>query len=163
MDTYETSAKYNLAETCAASVSINELVQISETKHADMVDPSTILNYGEIRGSENLRANLARLYSSRSNNPLSKENILIQPGAIAANALVLYSLIGPGDHVVCHYPTYQQLYSYPESLGAQVDLWKASPEKQWIPDIDELKGMIKANTKMIIIKWVECMRIMSLC
>ena len=74
------------------------------------------------------------------------------PGAIAANHLVLYSLLKPGDHVICHYPTYQQLYSVPESLGAEVSLWKSNPEKNWLPDFEELKGLIRDNTKLIIIK-----------
>jgi aspartate/methionine/tyrosine aminotransferase len=152
MDEYETTCKYNIAETCAASVSVNELRELSENKSAEIVDLSTILNYGDIRGSEKLRSNLARLYSSRTTNPLPKENILIQPGAIASNALVLYTLVGPGDHVICHHPTYQQLYDYPASLGAEVELWKATEEKKWEPDFEELKGMVKSNTKLIILK-----------
>ncbi|THY43809.1 PLP-dependent transferase [Aureobasidium pullulans] len=133
------------------TISINELRELSEDKNAEIIDLSTVMNYGDIRGSEKLRENLARLYSSRSSNPLPKDNILIQPGAISSNALVLYSLVGPGDHVICHYPTYQQLYDYPVSLGAEVELWKATPEKQWEPDFEELKSMIKSNTKMIIL------------
>jgi aspartate/methionine/tyrosine aminotransferase len=76
---------------------------------------------------------------------------LITPGAISANHLVFYSLIGPGDHLICHYPTYQQLYSIPASLGAEVSLWKASADKNWIPSLDELKSMIKPNTKLIVL------------
>ena len=34
MDDYETTAKYNIAETCAASISINELAALSENKEA---------------------------------------------------------------------------------------------------------------------------------
>jgi aspartate/methionine/tyrosine aminotransferase len=83
--------------------------------------------------------------------PLSPENILITPGAIAANHLAFYSLVGPGDHVICHYPTYQQLYSVPASLGAEVSLWKASADKKWIPSLDDLKSMVKENTKLIVL------------
>lgn len=154
MDEYETTAKYNIAETCCASLSVNELRELSEKKDEEIVDLSAVLNYGEIRGSMKLRYNLARLYSSKVGTPLHTDNILIQPGAIAANSLVLYSLIGPGDHVICHHPTYQQLYSYPASLGAEVDLWKAKAKKEWQPDIDDLKDLIKPNTKLIIIKYV---------
>lgn len=152
MDEYEVTAKYNIAETCCASISVNELREISENKDEEVVDLSTALTYGEIRGSMNLRGNLARLYSSKAGSPLHTDNILIQPGAIAANYLVLYSLIGPGDHVICHYPTYQQLYDVPVSFGAEVDLWKAKPENEWQPDVEELKKLVKPNTKLIIIK-----------
>ena len=32
MDKYETRAKYNIAETCAASISIDDLIGLSENK-----------------------------------------------------------------------------------------------------------------------------------
>ncbi|KAK4996085.1 hypothetical protein LTR66_004227 [Elasticomyces elasticus] len=153
MDEYETTAKYNIAETCSASISMKELCELSEVKTSanDLIDLTKPLGYGEIRGATELRNSLSRLYSSRVLSLLSPDNILITPGAIAANFLVLYSLVGPGDHVICHYPTYQQLYSVPASLGAEVDLWKAKPEKGWNVDTEELKQLIKPSTKMIIL------------
>ena len=157
MDEYETTAKYNIAETCCASISIDELVKLSEKKDAkasDIFNTSTILDYGEIRGSSDLRSNLSRLYSSKVGTPLPPENVLITPGAIAANHLVYYALLSPGDHVICHYPTYQQLYSVPESLGAEVDLWKSRPDNKWLPDFEELEAMVKNNTRMIILKYL---------
>ncbi|KAI9733117.1 MAG: hypothetical protein M1834_003664 [Cirrosporium novae-zelandiae] len=151
MDAYETTAKYNIAETCSASISISELKEISDDKNTEPIDFSTILSYGEIRGSTALRSNLARLYSVKTNAPLPADNILVTPGAIMANTLLFYALVGPGDHVICHYPTYQQLYDVPASLGAEVTLWKANEEKGWALDIEELKAMIKPNTKLIIL------------
>jgi aspartate/methionine/tyrosine aminotransferase len=82
---------------------------------------------------------------------LSPDNILTTPGAIQANYLTTYALVGPGDHVICHYPTYQSLYEVPKQLGAEVDLWKAAPENEWVPTIEDLKALIKPNTKLIII------------
>jgi aspartate/methionine/tyrosine aminotransferase len=151
MDTYENSAKYNIAETCCASLSIDDLQSLSEQKSASILPSSKKLTYGPIRGSDDLRQNLARLYSSKTGTALSPDNILITPGAIAANHLLFYALLQPGDHVVVHYPTYQQLYSVPASLGAEVSLWRASPDKDWIPDIEELKSLVKDNTKLIVI------------
>lgn len=154
MDKHETQAKYNLAETCVASISIGELQELSEDPSAQLIDPSKKLGYGSIRGSEELRSNLARLYSARSTSTLSAENILITSGAIAANMDVFIALLRKGDHVVCHYPTYQQLYEVPASLGAEVSLWKAREENRWELDVEELRGLIKSNTKLIIIKCV---------
>ncbi|TKA33893.1 hypothetical protein B0A54_14281 [Friedmanniomyces endolithicus] len=154
MDKYETTAKYNIAETCCASISVDELVSLSENKDvkaSDLIDLTAVQNYGEIRGSISLRNNLSRLYSSKVGTPLPPDNILITPGAIAANFLVFYALLKPGDHVICHYPTYQQLYSVPASLGAEVDLWKSKPENEWLPDFEELEAMIKDNTKLIVL------------
>lgn len=152
MDKYETTAKYNIAESCAASISVEDLCSLDEEKRSPL-SLSTKLTYGAIRGSEKLRSNLARLYSSKGPSPLPPENVLITNGAIAANFLLLYTLLGPGDHVICHYPTYQQLYSVPKSLGADVSLWKAREENGWQLDVDELKSLMKPNTKLLIIKY----------
>jgi aspartate/methionine/tyrosine aminotransferase len=153
MDKYETTpGVINIAETCAASISIDNLVGLCEDPNVEPpLRTSTKLTYGPIRGSDRLRERLSGLYSARISSPLPLDNILITPGAISANFLLLYTLIGPGDHVVCVYPTYQQLYAVPESLGAEVSLWKLKKEKKYIPDVEELKTLVKENTKMIII------------
>lgn len=151
MDAYETKCKYNIAETCCASISIDQLRVLSEDKNREIFDTSKLLNYGAIRGSEELRNNLARLYSAKVSNPLSPDLILTTPGAIQANYLTAYALVGPGDHVICHYPTYQSLYEVPKQLGADVSLWKAAPSNNWIPSIDDLTALIQPNTKLIII------------
>lgn len=154
MNEHEITAKYNLAETCCASISIDELLSLSEDKKAtasSILDTSAIQGYGEIRGSKALRENLSRLYSSKTGSPLPPDRIVTTNGAIAANHLVYYALVGQGDHVICHYPTYQQLYSVPESLGAEVSLWKSKPDNKWLPDFAELEAMVKDNTKMIVL------------
>ncbi|RFU77831.1 aminotransferase class i and ii [Trichoderma arundinaceum] len=149
MDDYENiPAILNIAETCAASVSIDELVQLSEDKTVNPLQTGTVLTYGAIRGSSTLRERIASLYEEEQ---LSADNVLITQGAIAANFLVFYSLVGPGDHVICVYPTYQQLFSVPESLGAEVSLWRLRAENRFIPDVDELQKLVKSNTKMIVI------------
>ena len=65
--------------------------------------------------------------------------------------LALYALIEPEDHVISMYPTYQQLYDIPKSLGADVDLWAVEEDKGWLPDLDQLRRLIRPNTKMICI------------
>jgi aspartate/methionine/tyrosine aminotransferase len=153
MDKYElTPGVLNIAETCAASISIDDLVALCEDPNIPPpLQLSKKLTYGAIRGSDSLRERLASLYSARVSSSLPTHNILITPGAISANFLLFYTLLGPGDHVICAYPTYQQLYAVPESLGAEVSLWKLKKENKYIPDISELKTLVKENTKMIII------------
>jgi aspartate/methionine/tyrosine aminotransferase len=151
MDRLETTpGALNIAETCAASVSVDDLVQMSEDK--DTPSPlclSKKMTYGAIRGSDTLRQRVASLFNRASDaEPLPAENVIITQGAIAANFLTLYTLVGPGDHVICVYPTYQQLYSVPESLGAEVSLWRLKKENGYVPDIGELEGLARANTKV---------------
>lgn len=152
MDRYETTpGVINTAETCVASVSLDELVSLSEDKDAKLLDFSRPLTYGPIRGSDELRQRVAELLSRGASTALPAENVLITQGAIGANFLLLYTLVGPGDHVVCVYPTYEQLYAVPAHLGAEVSLWKLKPENNYVPDAGELAALVKSNTKLIIL------------
>ncbi|KAG6368424.1 hypothetical protein INS49_002631 [Diaporthe citri] len=153
MDEYETTpGVLNIAETCAASVSIDDLGTLSKNRNpTNPVNLSTKLTYGAIRGSEKLRGLVAALFDNETTTPLSADKILITQGAIVANFLLLYTLIGPGDHVICVYPTYQQLYGVPQSLGAEVSLWKLKWDNGYVPDVTELESLVKSNTKMIIL------------
>lgn len=151
MDRLETTpGVLNIAETCAASISIDDLMHMCEDKNVPgPLNLSTKLTYGAIRGSATLRRRAAALFDRASDAaPLEADNVLITQGAIAANFLVLYTLVGPGDHVICVYPTYQQLYAVPESLGASVSLWKLKEENGYVPDMGELEGLVTANTKV---------------
>ncbi len=61
------------------------------------------------------------------------------------------ALISPGDHVVAECPTYQPLYDLPAALGAEVDRWVIHEEDGWQPRIDELKALVRKDTKLICI------------
>lgn len=163
MDTYETIATHNIAETCCDPLSLVELFSLSTEagSQLEIFDKflHKALGYGHIRGSPEFRKNVSRLYSSSTLGAFPDENVLITPGAIAANFLLFYTLVGPGDHVICMYPTYQQLYSVPESFGAEVELWKLKEDDEFTPDVEALKRMIRptkedgtGGTKLIIIK-----------
>ena len=153
MDAHETKAKYNIAETCASSVSMADLQDLSWDKPASIFQEDRKLTYGAIRGSENLLSSISHLYSLRNLGHPPTDNILVTPGAISANFILLYSLISKGSHVICHYPTYQQLYAVPASLGADVSLWESKEHKDWQVDIEELKKLMRPETRMIIIKY----------
>jgi DNA-binding transcriptional MocR family regulator len=151
MDKYEnTPGILNIAETCCASISLDDLRSFNKRPDAPPpLDLSTKLTYGAIRGSEELRRNVAGLYEQDGpSGPLSPDSVIVTQGAISANHLVFYSLVGPGDHVICVFPTYQQLYAVPESLGAEVSLWKLQAEDGFVPDVKALEGLIKSNTKV---------------
>ncbi|WEW59686.1 PLP-dependent aminotransferase family protein [Emydomyces testavorans] len=150
-------SKYDLSTSCAAPISIEELSSISEDK-SEGNGPlptslfSTPLGYGESYPSSNqLRTTLANLYSIKSSTPLTSDNVLITQGASLANLLVFHSLCGPGDDIIVQYPTYQPLYSLPESIGVEVTLWESKEQDKWQLDLEELKGLIKPNTKMIVL------------
>lgn len=148
MDKYETNILYNLGETCCYSLCLNELEQLTGERFE--LDRDLRFTYGAIKGSDELRSLVASLYSDKEVK-LDKDNVLITNGAIGANFLVSYTLAGPGDHVICVDPTYQQLSSVPKMFGAEVELLGLNRENDFIPDIGKLKSMIKKNTKCIVL------------
>ena len=48
-------------------------------------------------------------------------------------------------------PTYQQLYSIPASIGADVAVMHLKQENDYLPDLDELRALVTPETKMICI------------
>jgi aspartate/methionine/tyrosine aminotransferase len=147
MKEFENDCVYNLAETCVASLTVEELLSLSgktETALADLLPMK--LTYGAIEGSDRLRNNICQLYDNQQ-----PDNIIVTHGAIGGNALVYQTLINPGDHVISVLPTYQQHYSIPESLGAVVEILPLRAENEFLPDLDELRSLMRVDTKLISI------------
>jgi len=147
MNLYENNCEYNLAETCVESLRVEELLEIAGQRDEVV---NTILNmqltYGAIEGSERLRTGIKELYKNAE-----LGNITVTHGAIGANDLVLNTLVEPGDRVISVLPTYQQHYSIPESIGAEVKILKLTPENNFLPDLEELRSYVNENTKLICI------------
>ncbi len=141
---YEKFATYDMADTCVESLSIDGLFKIVGVREEHLENIlNRKLNYGDIQGSERLHSAIRRLYDGVS------FPITITHGAIGANSLVMQSLIEQGDKVVSVVPTYQQHYSIPKSLGADVKLVFLKEENNWLPDLDELAKVVGKNTKLI--------------
>jgi aspartate/methionine/tyrosine aminotransferase len=104
------------------------------------------LSYGAIEGSDRLRDAITRLYKKQQ-----RHNIVTTHGTIGANSLVHQALVSRGDRVVSVIPTYQQHYSIPESIGAEVLPLRLRSENQFLPDLDELRALTKNGVKLIAI------------
>ncbi|MFU2181002.1 aminotransferase [Streptococcus pluranimalium] len=146
LNTYETQAIYDIAGVSISALNLKELFDLTgDSLEEFLADFSKIrLDYGWIEGSPKFKEAVADLYQT-----VSSEQVLQTNGATGANLLALYALINPGDHVISLYPTYQQLYDIPKSLGATVDFWQVKEELGWLPDISDLEKLISPKTKMI--------------
>lgn len=148
MNAWEVGAKYNIAETCVDSISMNELFELTGEDKTEFLNRLCVrrLSYGDIEGLPEFRKGVCGLYKT-----LNIENIVPTHGASGANHHVFYSLISPGDRVVSIMPTYQQLYSIPESYGADVQILHLSKENNYLPDLEKLRRLVTPETKMICI------------
>ena len=147
MNEFETKCELNLAETCVASITIGELLAMSGRNTEVWGEVAQLrMGYGAIEGHPRLRALIAALHEDQS-----PENVLTTHGTIGANALVHQTLVSRGDHVISVIPTYQQHYSIPESIGAEIELLHLRPENGFLPDLAELQAMVRQDTRLIAI------------
>jgi len=147
MNEFEKSCELNLAETCVESITMAELLALCGESEAALADVLPFkMTYGDIEGSDRLRAAIAALYENQQS-----ENVLVAHGTIGANSLVHQALISSGEKVISVVPTYQQHYSIPESVGADVRLLHLRPENGFLPDLDELQSMATPGTRLIAI------------
>ncbi|MGX7417681.1 aminotransferase [Carnobacterium gallinarum] len=143
----EDAAIYDLAGSSIASFTLEEIITIDgkttpEAFFAKLLPKK--MNYGWIEGSPEFKQEVSKLYQN-----MPVENILQTNGATGANLLALYAIIEPDDHVISMYPSYQQLYDIPKSLGADVSFWEMREDKHWELDLSELEALIQPNTKII--------------
>jgi aspartate/methionine/tyrosine aminotransferase len=145
MNRWETSCRYNLAETCVESITVDTLLGLAGMdQQAFLAELLPMrLTYGAIEGTDRLRSAIAALYAT-----VTPDDVLVAHGAIGANHLVYQALVAPGDVVVSIVPTYQQHTAIPESLGAEVRPLRLREDRGWLPDLDELRALA-AGAKVI--------------
>ena len=148
MNAYETGARWNIAETCVDSISVDELFRLCGEDSAAFWKRFSArrLTYGDIEGAPAFREGICRLYKT-----LKPEEVVTTHGAAGANHHVFYSLVEPGDRVISIMPTYQQLYSIPESYGAEVKLLDLTPENGYLPALEQLRELAVPGTKLICV------------
>lgn len=145
MNAWETRCAYNLAETCVASITVEELLHLAGRNHADLSELLPLrLTYGAIEGSDALRSAIAGLYGTAL-----PEHVTVTHGTIAANMLVHKALVSRDDHVIAVVPTYQQHYSIPASIGARVDTLRLRGEDGFLPDLEALNALVTDQTRLI--------------
>ncbi|HQY30007.1 MAG TPA: aminotransferase class I/II-fold pyridoxal phosphate-dependent enzyme [Thermomicrobiales bacterium] len=149
MSRWEMDVEFDIAESGVYPLTTRELIALlPEAEQQPTIDTllDLRLGYTEARGTEALRTTLASVYEGTT-----AENILVTTGAIEANYLVFNTLLAPGDHVVAVYPAYQQLYAVAEAIGCDVSRWELREANGFRYDIDELKRLLRPNTKLVVV------------
>jgi aspartate/methionine/tyrosine aminotransferase len=147
MNEWELKCDYNLAETCVESLTIEELLNLVGKNETDLSELLSMkMTYGEIKGSDRLRDAITTLYDKQT-----RENIITTHGTIGANMLVHKALVNSGDRIVTIVPTYQQHYSIPASIGAEVHHLQLKAEDGFLPDLDALRALMIPGTKLLAI------------
>lgn len=148
MNEWETKCRYNVAETCTYSVTLDQLFDICGGNRDEFLADFAArrLTYGDIEGNPKFLEGVCSLYET-----VRPEHVIPTHGAAGANYLVLSTLVEPGDHVVSIMPTYQQLYSIPEMCGAKMSILHLEKADHYHVDAAKLDTLCTDETKLICI------------
>jgi len=141
---YEFNTEYLLCSSDCEAMTIAELLSL-EPGAAEKFQTQW-LGYTESQGDPALRQAVCGLYET-----MRPEDILIHSGAEEAIFLFMHAALEAGDHIVVHWPCYQSLAEVARSIGCEVALWRAREENGWALDPQELRGMIRPNTRAIVL------------
>jgi aspartate/methionine/tyrosine aminotransferase len=141
---YEFSAKYLLCSSDCESLPVSDLLAFEPGAEEGL--KKLWLGYTESPGAPGLRAAIGRIYNS-----IGPEDVLVHSGAEEAIFLFMHAVLAPGDHVVVHWPCYQSLAEVARSIGCAVDRWEARRENGWALDLDELRRLLRPETKAIVV------------
>jgi len=134
-DEYQFEIDYDIGESGMKFTSLKNLgIDLNE------VD----LRYGYHLGHPDLRKEIAKQYKG-----MTWENVAVTTGASEGNFAVIGHLVGARDHMIVEHPTYPSLYQIPRSLERDLSLFRLTWNNEFRPDMDELRKLVKANTKLI--------------
>lgn len=141
---YEFTVPYLLCSSDCEALTVGDLLAF-EPDAQDALNRLS-LGYTESPGAPALRAEIARLYET-----LAPDQILVHTGAEEAIFTLMNTLLQAGDHVIVHAPGYQSLYEIARAIGCTVDLWVGHEADNWALNVDDLKALIRPNTRLMVL------------
>ena len=141
---YEFNTEFLLCSSDCEAMSIADLLAL-EPGGAEKFQ-QTWLGYTESQGNPALRQEISKIYET-----IQSEDILVHSGAEEAIFLFMHAVLEKGDHIIVHTPCYQSLRDVAKSIGCDVSPWRAREENGWALDLDELRHLMRTNTKAIVI------------
>lgn len=141
---YEFNAEFLLCSSDCESMSIADL--LSHEEGAAERFNGQWLGYTESLGSPALRKEIAGMYSAAQ-----PDDVLVFSGANEAIYLFMLAALKENDHIIVHSPHYQSLSEVAKGIGCMVSPWRAREENGWALDLDELRHLMRASTRAIVV------------
>lgn len=141
---YEFTTPHLLSVSDAETVTVGEILAL-EDGAAEALGRLR-LGYTESDGSPELREAIA------ARDPgLTAEDVVVHAAGVEVLLTVALAVLEPGDHAVVQSPCYQAARSAPGLAGASVTPWRARREAGWAPDPDELPGLLRPQTRLVVV------------
>ena len=144
--TYENEVEFNLSESGVRPLTPRELIE-------DTVGLEGLLDqrlvYTQSNGTPELRSAIAAYYAGAT-----PDHVEVTNGGSEANFLATFRLVEPGDDVVMLVPNYMQTWGLARAFGGTIREWRLVEDHaagRWRADLDALKALVNARTKLIVV------------
>src|SRR5262249_44221688 len=106
--------------------------------------------YGPSPGIPAAREAVAAEFTSRGF-PITPDRAFITAGTSEAIDLALSALVDEDGEVLVPMPTYPLYTAVLAKIGARARYYRCDPARGWAPDVHELRGLVTANTRAIVV------------
>jgi len=142
---HEFTAKNLLSSSDCDGYDLEFVLDKASTSELELWNEMT-LGYTESQGHPILREAVLQYYAIKN-----IEHVVIgSPGEL--NFITMNLLLEANDHVIAMAPSYQSLYEIAKSLKCELSYWQPDPDN-WKFNTEDLKKLIKNNTKLLIINF----------
>ncbi|MDA8575193.1 pyridoxal phosphate-dependent aminotransferase [Alphaproteobacteria bacterium] len=138
------AADHNLSASAAEPLTEAELLAFDPSASDKLA--AARLTYPERYGPEWMREKVAAKYDG-----LTPANILLSSGLEEALGMLFLAMVEPGDRIIVMNPCYPPQRSIPVWRGAEVITWDSRVDLGWMPDLDELRDLLKQPTKAVVV------------
>ncbi len=111
------------------------------------------LRYGQAKGIPMFREAIANYVSKKFNVDLTKDNIIVSPGARFSIYTAISTLLDPGDEIIVIEPAWPAYKDCALNAGIKVRVINTTLEDKWEPSLEQIKKTINSNTKMIVLNY----------
>ena len=108
--------------------------------------------YGPSKGITELRESLAKK-NSQQYSSITRDNIMVCPGARFGIYLAITTLLNPGDEIIIIEPSWPAFSDCAINAGIKVRSIKTTLENKWEPTVEQIENVINSNTKMIVMNY----------
>lgn len=144
LDQYEHGIEFNLAASTGPAWTVNDILALAddETRHRFLHHN---LVYSRPAGADSLRQAIAEMQQ------VDVDAVQVVTGASEALVAVMWLAAEPGANVILPLPGFTTFSALPESLGLQTRFYRVHRENGFRIDVDEIKRLADAKTKLILI------------
>ncbi len=136
--------EFDIASSTGPQWTLGELMNLLDEDERQRLF-ETKLVYTDGPGSRPLREAIAEMQG------VSPEDILVLTGASEALLALFFKAAQTGANVVLPFPSFPPFAEMPRSFGTETRFYRLRPENQFRIDTEEIKGLVDANTKLILV------------